>query len=60
MRKLFEYKNCVKMIGIISHMFKPSLVSRHTRMIVFKTFARLTLFCGSESWTVRTDRKRLL
>jgi hypothetical protein len=48
------------MIGIISHMFKPSLVSRHTRMIVFKTFARLTLFCGSESWTVRTDRKRLL
>jgi hypothetical protein len=45
----------VKVLGIINQIFKPSLVSRHTRIRIYKTLAR------SEAWTIRrTDEKRLI
>jgi hypothetical protein len=35
--------NLVKVLGIINQMFKPSLVSRHTRIHIYRTLARLVL-----------------
>jgi hypothetical protein len=32
--------NFVKVLGIINQIFKPSLVSRHTRIRIYKTLAR--------------------
>jgi hypothetical protein len=53
--------NFVKVLGIINHVFKPSLVSRHARIRIYKTLARPVLSYGSEAWTVRrTDEKRLI
>jgi hypothetical protein len=52
--------NFVKVLGIINKIFKPSLVSRHTRIRVYKTLARPVLSYGSEAWTIRTDEKRLI
>jgi hypothetical protein len=53
--------NFVKVLGIINHIFKPSLVSRHTRIHIYKTLARPELSYGSEAWTIRrTDEKRLI
>jgi hypothetical protein len=53
--------NFVKVIAIINQIFKPSLVSRHTRIHIYKTLARLVLSYGSEAWTIRrTDERRLL
>jgi hypothetical protein len=52
--------NFVKVLGIINQIFKPSLVSRHTRIRIYKTLARSVLSYGSEAWTTRTDERRLI
>jgi hypothetical protein len=53
--------NFVKELGIINHIFKPSLVSRHTRIRIYKTLARPVLSYGSEAWTmIRSDETRLI
>jgi hypothetical protein len=53
--------NFVKVLGIINQVFKPSLVSRHTRIHIYKKLARPVLSYGSEAWTIRiTDEKRLI
>jgi hypothetical protein len=53
--------NFVKVLRIINQIFKPSLVSRHTRIRIYKTLARPVLSYGSEAWTVRrTDDRRLI
>jgi hypothetical protein len=53
--------NFVKVLGIINQIFKPSLVSRHTRIRFYKTIARPVLSYGSEAWTIRrTDERRLI
>jgi hypothetical protein len=41
-------------MGVISRIFKLSLVQKHTRIKVYKTLARLILTHGSEASTVRT------
>jgi hypothetical protein len=54
-------ENFVKVLGIINEIFKPSLVSRHTRIRVYKTLARPVLSYGNEAWTIRrTDERRLI
>jgi hypothetical protein len=56
-----EAANFVKVLGIINQIFKPSLVSRRTRIRIFKTLARPILSYGSEARTIRrTDEKRLI
>jgi hypothetical protein len=35
--------NFVNVLGIINQIFKPSLVSRHTRIRIYKTLARPVL-----------------
>jgi hypothetical protein len=41
--------------------FIPSLVSRYTRILFYKTLARPVLAYGSEVWTIRrTDERRLI
>jgi hypothetical protein len=52
--------NFVKVLVIINQIFKPSLISRHTRIRIYKTLARPVLSYGSEAWTVRTDERRLI
>jgi hypothetical protein len=53
--------NFVKVLGIINQIFKPSLVSRHKRIRIYKTLARPVLSYGSEAWTIRrTDERRLI
>jgi hypothetical protein len=53
--------NFVKVLGIINQIFKPSLVSRRTRICIYKTLARPVLSYGSEAWTIRRiDEKRLI
>jgi hypothetical protein len=53
--------NVVKVLGIINKIFKPSLVSRHIRIRIYKTLARPVLSYGRETWTIRrTDEKRLI
>jgi hypothetical protein len=53
--------NFVKVLGIINHIFKLSLVSRHARIRIYKTLARPILSYGSEAWTIRrADEKRLI
>jgi hypothetical protein len=56
---LLAAANFVKALGIINQIFKPSLVSRHTRIRIYKTLARPVLSYGSEAWTIRTDERRL-
>jgi hypothetical protein len=34
------------------------LVSRHTRIHIYKTLVRPVLSYGSEAWTIRTDERR--
>jgi hypothetical protein len=36
------------------------LVSRHTRICIYKTLARPALCYGSEAWTIRTDERSLI
>jgi hypothetical protein len=53
--------NFVKVLGITNHIFKPSPVSRHTRIRICKTLARPAVFYGSEAWTIRrTEDRRLI
>jgi hypothetical protein len=53
--------NFVKVLGIIRQIFKPSPVSRHTRIRIYKTLARLVLSYGSKARTIRTtNEKRLI
>jgi hypothetical protein len=53
--------NSVKVLAIINQIFKPSLVSRHTRIRFYKTLARPVLSYGRETWTIRrTDERRLI
>jgi hypothetical protein len=53
--------NFVKVLRIINQIFKLSLVSRHTRIRIYKTLARPVLSYGSEVWTIRrTDERRLI
>jgi hypothetical protein len=53
--------NFVIVLGIINQTFKTSLVSRHTRIHIYKTLARPVLPYGSEAWTIRrTDERRLI
>jgi hypothetical protein len=50
-----------KALGIINQIFKLSLVSRHTRIRIYKTLARTVLSYGSEAWTIRrNDERRLI
>jgi hypothetical protein len=54
-------ENYVKVLGIKNQIFKPSPVSRHTRIRIYKTLARPILSYGSEAWTIRrTDERRLI
>jgi hypothetical protein len=48
-----------EVLGIINQIFKPSLVSRHTRIHIYKTLARQVLFYGSEAWTIRRTDERI-
>jgi hypothetical protein len=41
--------NFVKLLGIINQIFKPSLISRHTGIHIYKTLARPVLSYGSEA-----------
>jgi hypothetical protein len=50
--------NCIKVLGIINQIVKPSLVSRHTRIHIYKTLARPVLSYGSEAWTIRRTDER--
>jgi hypothetical protein len=50
--------NFVKVSGIINQIFKPSLVSRHTRIYIYKTLARPVLSYESEAWTIRRIDER--
>jgi hypothetical protein len=61
-KKDFNIKaaNLVKVLGIINYIFKPSLISRHTRIRIYKTLARPVLSYGSEAWTIRIDERRLI
>jgi hypothetical protein len=53
--------NVVRVLGIINQIFKPSLVSRHTRIRFYQTLARPVLSYGSETWAIRrTDERRLI
>jgi hypothetical protein len=53
--------NFLKITGIMNQIFKPNLVSKYTRIKIYKIFARPTLAYGSESWTIQSkDRKRLI
>jgi hypothetical protein len=52
--------NFVEILGIINQIFKPSLVSKHTKIHIYKTLARPVLSYGSKAWTIRTDEKRLI
>jgi hypothetical protein len=52
--------NFVKVSGIINQIFKPSLVSRHTRIRMYKTLAIPVLSYGSEAWTIRRTYERRL
>jgi hypothetical protein len=45
--------NFIKVVGIINQIFKPSLVSRHTRIRIYMTLARPVLSYGNEAWTIR-------
>jgi hypothetical protein len=48
-------------VGTINQIFKPSLLSRHTTIRIYKTLPRPTLSFGSEAWTVRrNDERRLM
>jgi hypothetical protein len=44
--------NFVKVLGIINKIFIPSLVSRHTRIRIYKTLARPVLSYGNKAWTI--------
>jgi hypothetical protein len=56
-----KIKNFLKTTGIINQIFKPNIVSKCTRIKIYKILARQTLAYGSESWTIRSnDRKRLI
>jgi hypothetical protein len=55
-----KVENFVNVLGVINQIFKPLLVSRHTRIHIYKTLARSVLSYGSEAWTRRTDEKRLI
>jgi hypothetical protein len=50
--------NFVKVLGIINQIFKPSLISRHTRIHIYKTLARPVLSYGSKAWTISRDERR--
>jgi hypothetical protein len=50
--------NFVKVLGIINQIFKPLLVSRHTRIRIYKALARSVLSYGSEAWTIRRTDER--
>jgi hypothetical protein len=53
--------NFIKVLGIINQIFKPSLVSRHARIRIYKTLARPVLSYGSDAWTIRrNDERRLI
>jgi hypothetical protein len=53
--------NFLKITGNINQIFKPNLVSKYTRIKIYKILARPTLAYGSGSWTIRSnDRKRLI
>jgi hypothetical protein len=53
--------NLLKITGIINQIFKPNLVSKYTRIKIYRSLARPTLAYGSESWTIGSnDRKRLI
>jgi hypothetical protein len=55
--KILNYNRAM---GIINHIFKPSLVQKHTRIKVYKTIARPILTYVSEAWTIRkSDRTRI-
>jgi hypothetical protein len=47
--------NFAKVLGIINQIFKPSLVSRHTRIRIYKTLATPVLSYGSEAWAIRRN-----
>jgi hypothetical protein len=56
-----KFANFVKVLGIINQIFKLFLVSRRTRIHIYKTLARLVPSYKSEAWTIRrTDEKILI
>jgi hypothetical protein len=52
--------NFAKVLGIINQIFKPSLLSRHTRIRIYKALARPVLSYGSEAWAIRRNDERIL
>jgi hypothetical protein len=55
--KILNYNRAM---GIISQIFKPSLVQKHTRIKIYKTLAGPILTYGSEAWTIcKSDRTRI-
>jgi hypothetical protein len=53
-----KIKNFVKVWEIINQIFKSSLVSRHTKIPIYKTLVRPTLSYGIEAWTIRKNDER--
>jgi hypothetical protein len=52
--------NYKRAMGIINHIFKPSLIKKRIRIKIYKTLARPILTYGSEAWTVcKSSRTRI-
>jgi predicted RNA-binding Zn-ribbon protein involved in translation (DUF1610 family) len=43
----------VQILGITNHTSKQLLLSKHTRIHIYKTVTRQVLKCGSGSWVIR-------
>jgi hypothetical protein len=52
--------NSLKITGVINQIFKPNLVSKYTRIKIYKILARPTLAYGSESWTIQSNDRKIL
>jgi hypothetical protein len=52
--------NFVKVLGITNQISKLSLVSRHTRIRIYKTLAKPVLSYGSEAWAIRRTDEKIL
>jgi hypothetical protein len=51
--------NLLKILRI-SKNFKPLLIFKCTRILIFKTLARTTLSNDADSWVIRTGERRLI
>jgi len=42
------------------HLFNSSLISRTSKLQIYRTLVRPVVICGSESWTLTVEEKRTL